>query len=244
MGRKSAKSVREDGFAKAEKYKKKDQPKNTGPRGTRLVSKRAAAHCRATKRTGGKCTMAAGWGTDHPGIGRCKWHGGCTPSHVKAAAQEEYRQLLGKPKEINPFEAIMWCIRIRAGEVEWLGQKMSELESKDWIEETLVGKQFHLYAKERQHAMSDLVRYSETAIRMGIAERYVRLAEVYGQTIAKLIEGILEDLNLTEEQKAIAPQAVRRQLLMIEGGSMIDNDAVVEATAKRKELPAKAAKAA
>lgn len=26
-----------------------------------------------------RCTQAAGWGTDHPGSGRCKLHGGATP---------------------------------------------------------------------------------------------------------------------------------------------------------------------
>ena len=28
----------------------------------------------------------AGWGTDHPGIGSCKFHGGSTPNHRTAAA--------------------------------------------------------------------------------------------------------------------------------------------------------------
>jgi hypothetical protein len=26
-----------------------------------------------------RCTLPAGWGTDHPGTGRCKYHGGCSP---------------------------------------------------------------------------------------------------------------------------------------------------------------------
>ena len=34
---------------------------------------------------GGTCTRPAGWGTDHPGYGRCKLHGGCVPSGRKAA---------------------------------------------------------------------------------------------------------------------------------------------------------------
>lgn len=36
--------------------------------------------CKAkTKGTGEPCTRPAGWGTDHPGVGKCKLHGGATP---------------------------------------------------------------------------------------------------------------------------------------------------------------------
>lgn len=37
--------------------------------------------CGATKRdgSGDKCHQPAGWGTDHPGEGKCKYHGGATP---------------------------------------------------------------------------------------------------------------------------------------------------------------------
>jgi hypothetical protein len=37
------------------------------------------ATCDAKTRAGGKCQRPAGWGTDHPGEGRCKLHGGCVP---------------------------------------------------------------------------------------------------------------------------------------------------------------------
>src|SRR5262245_22389217 len=163
--------------------------------------------CGAKKKGGKRCQMAKGWGTSHPGIGACKYHGGSMPNHVKSAAKEEMRQLLGKEMEINPLDAILWCIRIRAGEVKWLSEKMADLNEKDWIADTLVGKQFHLFAKERQGAMNDLTRYSQIAISLGIAERAVRLAEQYGDMIYRLIDGILNDLNLTEAQRALVPQA-------------------------------------
>jgi hypothetical protein len=31
------------------------------------------------------CSLPAGWGTDHVGVGRCKLHGGMTPNHRAAA---------------------------------------------------------------------------------------------------------------------------------------------------------------
>ena len=36
-------------------------------------------YCRAKTRAGTPCRRPAGWGTDHPGEGRCKLHGGKSP---------------------------------------------------------------------------------------------------------------------------------------------------------------------
>lgn len=176
--------------------------------------------CGAKKRTGGLCTLSSGWGTNHPGIGKCKFHGGKAPGHVKAAAKAEYRRLLGTPLEINPLDAILWCIKIRAGEVKWLSDRMHELDEKHWIEDTMVGKQFHLYARERQHAMADLARFSQMAVSLGIAERAVKLAETYGELLARYTKGLLDDLwpHLDAEGRAKAPQVVRRHLLVLDGG--------------------------
>lgn len=188
--------------------------------GTRAQTRKAGAQCGAKKRGGGKCSLAPGWGTNHPGTGRCKLHGGAVPNHVKAAASEEYRKLLGNPIEINPLDALLWMIKIRAGEVKWLTDRMAELDEKDWTEDTLVGKQFHLYARERQHGMSDVARFSQMAISLGIAERHVKLMETYAELIASFIQGMLRDFMpfLNDEGKAAAPAIVRRHLVVLEGG--------------------------
>jgi hypothetical protein len=142
------------------------------------------------------------------------------PTHIKAAASEEYRILLGSPIEINPLDALIWCIKIRAGEVKWLSDRMHELDEKHWIEDTMVGKQFHLYARERNHAMADLARYSQMAISLGIAERAVKLAETYGEMLANYTKAILDGLwpHLDEEGRAKAPMIVRTQLIALDGG--------------------------
>ena len=36
--------------------------------------------CGAKNRSGGACARPAGWGTPHPGTGRCKLHGGSVPT--------------------------------------------------------------------------------------------------------------------------------------------------------------------
>ena len=50
------------------------------------------AKCRAKTRAGGKCERPAGSGTDHPGAGKCKLHGGATPiKHGLASSIERVR---------------------------------------------------------------------------------------------------------------------------------------------------------
>jgi len=189
--------------------------------------------CLAQKKGGGgKCQLPAGFGTDHTGYGKCKWHGGSTPTHIKAAAKNEARILLGHPIDMNPLDALLWCIRLRAGEVKWLSERMAELQEKDWTVETMIGKQFHLFARERSAAMNDLARYSQMAISLGIAERAVKLAETYGILLGKLLKGVLDDLQLTPDQRERAPLIVRRHLIAIDsGGEIIDEET------QRKALP-------
>lgn len=49
-----------------------------------LTPKDPDTHCNARKTDGsGYCKHEAGWGTDHPGVGRCKFHLGNTENHEK-----------------------------------------------------------------------------------------------------------------------------------------------------------------
>jgi hypothetical protein len=185
--------------------------------GVRAQRLRTGASCGAKKKSGGHCTLAAGWGTSHPGLGKCKLHGGETPTHVRAAAKDEMRILLGRPIETTPEEAILNCIRIRSGEVQWLSDKMAELDAKDWTEDTMLGKQFHLFARERQAALRDVAKFSEMAIRMNIEERRVRIAETYGEAIATLLKGILDELmpHMDQPGRELVPAVVKRHLISI-----------------------------
>lgn len=80
--------------------------------------------CDGPKRQGGgTCTQPAGWGTPHPGIGRCKLHGGSTPSHVAAARRvlaEQAVQAYGAARNVTPVQALVELLHDSAGHVAWL----------------------------------------------------------------------------------------------------------------------------
>ena len=173
--------------------------------------------CGAFKRDGTKCRQSAGWGTTHIGIGRCKFHGSL-PSVRKNAIVQEANQFMGAPKDISPLDAIMWCIRITAGEVEWLSREIAKVPIDQWIEVAYIGRQMNILQRSRADAQDRLVRYSRDAIQLGLAERAVRLAENFGMMIARLLENIAADLELNRKQKELWPGIVRRQLILLEGG--------------------------
>lgn len=73
--------------------------------------------CDAKTRKGGRCTQVAGYGTEHLGYGPCKFHGGSTPNHTRAAQVAQAQDAatnLGIPVEMDPGEALwreLWeCI--------------------------------------------------------------------------------------------------------------------------------------
>jgi hypothetical protein len=146
----------------------------------------------------------AGLGTPHPGTGYCRFHGGNLPTQRKNAIVQEAVKFMGAPKEINPLDAIIWCIQLTAGEVEWLGEQIALIDEEEWIEHTPLGKQMHVLQRTRADAQDRLVRYSRDAIQLGLAERAVRLAEPFGAAIGLLVEGVEPTSALTKAAEDLA----------------------------------------
>jgi hypothetical protein len=208
---------------------RKGKPRNPVVKKKQARDARLQSSCGALKSDGTECKRVAGWGTTHIGIGRCHTHSGDTPALRKNAIVQEAAQFMGAPMDINPFDAIIWCIRITAGEVAWLSTKIAEVDKEgDWFEDTHFGKQMHILQRTRADAQDRLVRYSRDAIQLGLAERAVRLAENFGVMLARLLENIAADLELSRKQKEIWPTIVRRQLILMEGGTPPESPDIID----------------
>jgi hypothetical protein len=197
-----------------------------------------APRCGGLKRKGGRCALPAGWGTSHPGAGTCKLHGGATPQAqvaglVMLARREQ--QIMGAPLAIEPQDAILECIRISAGEVAYASQRISELELADAVapvKRTLVRKTddgsiqeirldapaLHIWIQVRRSAMDRLVQYSFAALKAGIEERRVRVAESQGALLAQAVQGILRELGV--DQRPEVAGVVRKHLTVLAGQSL------------------------
>lgn len=176
-------------------------------------AEQAMEPCAASTRQGGKCKKQAGWGTEHLGTGRCKLHGGSTPNHQKKAALDTAK-IMGEEMDVDPIDALLWCVRIAAGEISYCSAQIAEL--KKATEFTKFGKKLNMWIEVRQVAVAQLAKYSKMALDAGVAERQVQLAERYGEMLAELIGGILGELKLTKAQKEKAPEIVGRHLRLIE----------------------------
>lgn len=74
---------------------------------------------------------------------------------------------------------------------------------------------YDLYERERKH----LVNVCAAALKAGVEERRVRLAEQQGDLVALVIRRILDDLHLTPEQAGRVSEIVPRHLRAIAGGA-------------------------
>jgi len=194
-------------------------------------------HCTAHNRAGRPCGQPP-----QPFQDVCHLHGGRSPRAVAAAENRrqqheaaEVMRTLGRPVDTTPTEALLEEVKWTAGHVAWLRERVQELEQDQvvWGRTQEVEKGsgefpgtdttkaaapnvwLDLYDRERKH----LVQVCSAALKAGIEERRVRLAEQQGQLVALVIRQILEDLQLTPEQQQLVPTVVPARLRAIEGGA-------------------------
>jgi hypothetical protein len=194
-------------------------------------SRKCGGKRRGAGSDGKLCTRPAGWGTAHVGTGRCKLHGGSTPSHTTAgrvALASAAVATFGLPREVDPRDALLEEVYRSAGAVDWLHQQVQALEADavvwgkaeevekqagefpglDTTHKAAVNVWVQLWQAERAH----LVKVAKEAINCGIEERKVRLAEQQGALLAGVIKNILGDLDLSPAQAAKVSEVVPRHL--------------------------------
>lgn len=183
--------------------------------------------CTGTNRQGAPCGNPP-----MTGAAVCRMHGGAAPQVRAAAARRvahaEWAQTYGEPIDTDPTTAVLDQLAHTAGHVAWLLERVRETEPEALVWGVLseTAKQsgqwpgvditrgarastwLVLYGQERDR----LVRMAEVAHRMGIEDRQVALAERLGAACLELISGVLDDLNLTSDQRAAAAEAVPRRL--------------------------------
>lgn len=181
----------------------------------------------------GKCKQPAGAGTDHLGFGRCKFHGGHTPAGEKNGQRlmaEHACAKLGVPRQVDPQQALLEEVWRCAGNVAFYESIVKEMGydaerpnaqfggANDALVTTRFGEMtpsvwINLYNDERKA----MVSAAAWAIKCGVAERQVRLAEQQGALVNAAFNRLLADpeLGLTAKQKAKAPTAVVRALRLV-----------------------------
>lgn len=193
-------------------------------------------YCGAIKRNGEPCRRPAGDGTVHKGVGQCQYHGGqMTERKLDAVAPAMLERLAGYDiGYVDPLEALLMCVRVSAAEVSFFTEKVLELAPEAITErpsrQQVAGavdpqvfdlkgeEQLNIWIRERQRSVDRLARFSKMALDAGVAERQVRIAEQMGDMIARILDGVLTDLQLTASQREESPEIIRRHLALLTAG--------------------------
>ena len=190
----------------------------------------SATRCTArSKQTGEQCR---GWAV--PGLTVCHSHGGATKAARAKAARNITTQkardaahVLGVPVDTSPQQALLDEVQRAAGMVAYYGARVAEVAEADrdrlvWgttktktggddygtTEEAVPNAWLRLWNEERDR----LARVAALAIKAGVEERRVQLAEQQGALIAQVIRRILGRLDLTHAQHVLVGTVVPEEL--------------------------------
>ena len=163
------------------------------------------------------------------GIGRCNIHAGVKVSedanHLLALEQRR-NPMAGQPMDIGPAEALLWRVRVLAGEVARLDEVIAGLEADELVwgkthevdddtgaqpgTKTTYGARVNTWLiirAQRERALQDAC---EAALRANIEERMVRLAEQQGASIHRLLMNVLTDFGVPLDDPRIGVIVPRR----------------------------------
>lgn len=189
-------------------------------RALHAVGQKEPLLCGGQKRDGGICGREAGWGTDHPGTGNCKHHGGSTRGGQMKAAKQEINNM-ATPVESTPAQSLGAVMRLAAGQFVYATQKVAGLtEDQLWVDGDRLDGGGHKQLPNRwvalQHStMSDLARYAKMAADMGVAERQVDMQEQQVELVASAMEQVLAEVGINKEQRDMIGPALREHLKVV-----------------------------
>lgn len=209
------------------------------------------------------CKNDSGYGTTHPGVGCCKYHGGTTASHILNVQRKLLAMAVktyGLPVDgITPEDALLGELERTAGAVRWLQERISEMDpealvwgrhqakqmglrqlSEDGHEELVeaMGRDLYeitlqagisawldLYLRERTH----LTKIAAIAIKAGLEERKIGLAERQGAQLRTVLSAVFSELQLTEAQMRRLPDIMATVLDRFTGGGFVNGQVVAPA---------------
>lgn len=176
-------------------------------------------HCGGQKRNGDPCLREAGWGTDHPGTGKCKHHGGATSSGSTAAARAE-AESMATPIPVTPGQAIQAVLNVAAGQFAYATAMVGGLSEEQMFEEAIGGAVPNRWVRLQLSIMDRLKQYSRAAADMGVQERQMQLAEQQTAMMGELLNRVMDRLDLTPKQRKQVGPVIREELPALMSGSV------------------------
>ena len=196
--------------------------------------------CTAHRRNGDPCgSHAVKGGTV------CRMHGGSSPQarakaaeRVAVAKAAKTMRLFAAPVDIDPAHALLELVQWTAGEVRYWRAEVERIAVDEpanltwgrtshtegegpqgYVNQDTTEAVPHIAYRMLTDAQDRLAKYAAAALRAGVEERRVRLAEDQGMLVAQVIRAVLDDLQLTSEQTERVPEIVPRHLRLLAGNA-------------------------
>lgn len=183
---------------------------------------RQRRRCQSKKRDGSPCKL---WAIKGGLV--CQKHGGNLPVVKKKAAkrfaEEQVTNELAKLAEagilqpagqgIHPLEHLVNELYLSCGVVQVLGKMVGELTDPTQYSEA--GRDQHVLYRMWSEERDRHAKLAAMALKAGVAERQVQIAERQAEMFASAIRNILKELGVDQDPRA--PGIVRKQLMLLSG---------------------------
>lgn len=190
--------------------------------GKRIIHK-CPMTCHKGQFAGQQCPNPAGMRTEHEGVGVCQAHGG---NKRKGRALSAWILMHSYAKQMNtsPWDALLSQIRLLAGQVAFLTQKVGiEAQNDDDLKPD--GNAFY-WMELLEERGNRLAKVSKMAIDAGIAERMITLMEDQANILHKSVQSAAIKMNLSEDQQFTLLETVARNFQALESGNAIEGEIV------------------
>lgn len=170
--------------------------------------------CGGTKRNGKPCELPAGFGTNHVGTGRCKFHLGSTKNHEAKGARDLATAFvvgqLGAQVPIEPLDAAVKAVELAHGSVEyWRTMILDAIENG--------GDPPPYLSDNYRLALSDLARMTDAANRAGVADRLATMDERFIEQVTLAFEESLQAIKIEAKERAKVVKLFAARLRPLEG---------------------------
>lgn len=186
----------------------------------RLEKRGSKTKCGEPRKLDGKrCDKVAGWGTNHPGEGPCKHHGGTVPK-ARHTQRDNIVELNGmaRPRKSTPGESLEAVLNLAVGQLIYCTHKVGELEESKMFNPTytaegaFAGMIPNHWIRLQREVMHDVAKFAKMGADAGIAERGQVIAEAQTAMMAQVLEAVVSELDLTPSQQKQLGPAIRETL--------------------------------
>jgi hypothetical protein len=171
--------------------------------------------CNARKKNGERCRKFAGEGTSHPGIGACKYHGGSTGTHERAALKRELTKrmvMLGEPvQNVSGLQALLQELARSTGHVGWLGQQIADM-TQDELGTPYGVALTSMYGVERDRK----ARIARLVVESGVDEKNIQVMEAQMVILGQALSKACDTAGLAPNMKRRVGAALREELAAVE----------------------------